>query len=273
MRTRGFELIKVLSGVVPLLALLATTASAQPLAPVTSTSLSEAGDWSYTGTYDPDRWGELPGYGLCSTGQQQTPIPLWSLSALPLDLAPPSFHYGATPLRMVNKGSTVEFTYAPGSFIRSLGTDYTLAQFHFHTPSEHTLDAVSYPLELHMVHVDASGAPAVVVGVFIKRGAANTALATAFNNLPQSKGDVSQPAGASINAAHLLPGNLTHFRYQGSLTTPPCTEGIRWYVMRTPIEMSDAQIATYQNLPQLNPSARPLQPVNGRTVLKHLDLL
>ncbi|HEX8699140.1 MAG TPA: carbonic anhydrase family protein, partial [Myxococcaceae bacterium] len=108
---------------------------------------------------------------------------------------------------------------------------------------------------------------------FIKRGAANTTLATAFNNLPQNKGDVSEPAGASINAANLLPGNRTHFRYQGSLTTPPCTEGIRWYVMRTPIEMSDAQIAAFQNLAGLNPSARPLQPVNGRTVLKHLDLL
>ncbi|HEX8705421.1 MAG TPA: carbonic anhydrase family protein, partial [Myxococcaceae bacterium] len=164
MRTRGFELIKSLSGVAPLLALWAATASAQPLPSVTTTSQS-GGDWSYTGTYSPERWGELSGYGLCSTGQQQTPIPLWSLSSLPLDLAPPSFHYGSTALRMVNTGSTVEFTYAPGSFIRSLGTDYRLAQFHFHTPSEHTLDMVSYPLELHLVHVDSTGAPAVVVGL------------------------------------------------------------------------------------------------------------
>jgi carbonic anhydrase len=173
---------------------------------------------------------------------------------------------------MVNNGHTVQFNYAPGSFITSLGTNYRLAQFHFHTPSEHTLDGVSYPLELHLVHVDSTGAPAVVVGLFIKRGARNTALGAAFDNLPQNEGDVSQPANATINAAHLLPSNTTHFRYDGSLTTPPCSEGIRWYVMRTPIEMSDAQIAAYQSLAGLNPSARPLQPVNGRGILKHLDL-
>jgi len=255
---RGFELIKSLSAVVPLVALLSTSAAAS--------------DWSYTGTFGPDRWGELPGYSQCSAGQQQTPIPLWSLSSLPLDLAPPSFSYSATPLVMTHKEHTVEFSYAPGSHITSLGTNYRLAQFHFHTPSEHTLDAVSYPLEMHLVHVDSTGAPAVVVGVFIKRGARNTALGAAFDNLPQNTGDVSQPSGATINAAHLLPSNRTHFRYAGSLTTPPCTEGIRWYVMNTPIEMSDAQIAAYQNVSGLNPSARPVQPLNGRGILKYLDL-
>lgn len=255
-----------------LLVFFATTASAQALAPATSLASGEE-DWSYTGTYGPEQWGALPGYGLCATGQQQTPIPLWSLTNLPLELSGPSFNYRFTPVDMVNNGHTVQFTYEPGSTLRSLGTDYRLAQFHFHTPSEHTLDAVSYPLELHLVHVDANGAPAVVVGIFIKRGAENQALATAFRNLPQNEGDVSKPLGAVINAADLLPRNRTHFRYQGSLTTPPCTEGIRWYVMRTPIEMSDAQISAYQLLPQLNPSARPLQPVNGRLVLKHLDLL
>lgn len=270
MRTRVFELIKSLSAVVPLVALLSTSAAAQALPPVTSLSGGE--DWSYTGTYDPDRWGELPGYSLCSTGQRQTPIPLWNLSTLPLDLAPPSFNYSATPLSMVNNGHTVQFNYAPGSHITSLGTNYRLAQFHFHTPSEHTLDGVSYPLELHLVHVDSTGTPAVVVGLFVKRGARNTALGAAFDNLPQSEGDVSQPANATINAAHLLPSNTTHFRYEGSLTTPPCSEGIRWYVMRTPIEMSDAQIAAYQSLAGLNPSARPVQPVNGRGILKYLDL-
>ncbi|HZI14416.1 MAG TPA: carbonic anhydrase family protein [Myxococcus sp.] len=273
MRNRRLGLLKSLSAVAPLLALLAMSASAQGLVPQAQSLADEGGDWSYTGTFGPERWGELPGYGLCSTGQQQTPIPLWSLNGLPLDLLAPSFHYLSTPLSMSNSGFTVNFAYQPGSSIRSQGTNYRLAQFHFHTPSEHTLDGVSYPLELHMVHVDATGAPAVVVGVFIRRGAANMALATAFNNLPQSKGDVSAPAGAFINAGDLLPRNRTYFRYPGSLTTPPCSEGIRWYVMQTPIEMSDAQIAAFQNLAGLNPSARPLQPLNGRTPLKHVDLL
>jgi carbonic anhydrase len=264
---------KPLQAVAPLLALLAMTASAQGL--VAPQSLAGTGaDWSYTGTTDgPDQWGTLPGYGLCSQGREQTPIPLWSLTTLPLDLFPPSFHYLSTPVSMRNTGSTVEFAYAPGSYIRAQGTNYRLAQFHFHTPSEHTLDAVSYPLELHMVHVDANGAPALVVGVFIKRGSTNLALATAFSNLPQSAGAVSTPANAFINAGDLLPRNRTHFRYAGSLTTPPCTENIRWYVMQTPIEMSDAQIGAYQSLAGLNPSARPLQPLNGRGINKYLDLL
>jgi carbonic anhydrase len=256
-----------------MLMLLATSASAQSLTPPTTTASGGQEDWSYTGTFGPEQWSQLPGYGLCATGQRQTPIPLWSLNQLPLDLSAPSFSYGFTPVRMSNNGHTVEFAYEPGSTIRSLGTTYRLAQFHFHTPSEHTLDGVSYPLELHMVHVDENGGPALVVGVFIKRGAENQALSTAFRNLPQNEGDVSQPLGVVINAESLLPRNRTHFLYPGSLTTPPCTEGIRWYVMRTPIEMSDAQIAAYQSLPKLNPSARPLQPVNGRTILKHLDLL
>lgn len=274
MRIRRLELLKSLSAVAPLLALLlTTTASAQGLVSSPPALSGEAADWSYTGTYSPDQWGELPGYGLCSTGRQQTPIALRSLEALPLDLFSPSFHYLSTPVSMVNKGYTVEFAYQPGSYIRSQGTSYPLAQFHFHTPSEHTLDGVSYPLELHLVHVDSSGAPAVVVGIFIKRGATNLALATAFSNLPQSKGDVSAPAGAFINATDLLPRNRTHFRYAGSLTTPPCSEGIRWYVMQTPIEMSDAQLAALQSLAGLNPSARPVQPLNGRTILKHVDLL
>jgi carbonic anhydrase len=274
MNMRRDGLFMPLSGLAQLLLVLfATTASAQALAPATSLASSEAEGWSYTGTFGPEQWGTMAGNGLCSTGQQQTPIPLWSLTNLPLDLLAPSFDYRFTPVNMVNNGHTVQFNYEPGSTIRVNGTNYRLAQFHFHTPSEHTLDAVSYPLELHLVHVDANGAPAVVVGIFIKRGAENQALATAFRNLPQNKGDVSQPLGAVINASTLLPRNRTHFQYPGSLTTPPCTEGIRWYVMRTPIEMSDAQIGAYQSLPQLNPSARPLQPVNGRTILKHLDLL
>jgi carbonic anhydrase len=273
MRNHRLGLLKSLSAVAPLVSLLAMSASAQALVPQTQSLDGGGEDWSYTGTFGPERWGELPGYGLCSTGQQQTPIPLWSLNNLPLDLIAPSFHYLSTPLSMSNNGYTVNFAYQPGSTIRAQGTNFRLAQFHFHTPSEHTLDAVSYPLELHLVHVDDTGAPALVVGIFIKRGETNRVLAAAFNNLPQTKGDVSAPPGVFINAGDLLPRNRTYFRYPGSLTTPPCTEGIRWYVMQTPIEMSDAQIAAFQNLDGLNPSARPLQPLNGRVPLKHVDLL
>lgn len=216
---------------------------------------------------------EGSGENLCETGQEQTPIALWGLTSLPLDLLPPSFHYSSTPLSMRNTGTTVEFAYDPGSYIRVNGTNYQLAQFHFHTPSEHTINGSSYPLEMHLVHVDANGAPAVVVGVMISQGTTNQALSTAFANLPDEPNEVSEPTGATINASHLLPGNKSFFRYNGSLTTPPCSEGLRWYVMKNPIQMSSTQISAYQNISGLSPSNRPLQPVNGRTILQHIDLL
>ncbi len=134
MRTRIVELIKPLMGLAPVLALLAATASAQPLPPLTPTPQG-AGAWSYPGTYGPERWGEQPGSGLLYTGRQQTPLALWSPATLPLALAPPSFNDSATPLRMINVGYAMEFTYAPGSLIRSLGMDYRMAQFHFHPPA------------------------------------------------------------------------------------------------------------------------------------------
>lgn len=210
---------------------------------------------------------------VCETGLEQSPVALTSLTSLPLGLTPPQFSYAPTPLSMKNKGNTVEFAYAPGSYVRDGGVDYTLAQFHFHTPSEHTIDGRSYPLEMHLVHVDGNGAPALVVGVMVEEGATNQALATAFANLPTSTGQVVAPTGATIDANDLLPANSTMFSYDGSLTTPPCTEGIDWYVMKNPIEMSSSQIGAYASIAGLSPSNRPIQPINFRTVLKYLDIL
>ena len=270
MRSHNRAFITTLSVMVSLGLLCATTASAQALFPLASGS---GGEFGYKDAVGPANWGTLPGASLCSTGTKQTPIALGGLTQLPLNLFPPSFSYTVSPVRMFNNGHTVEFEYLPGSFINVNGRQYRLAQFHFHTPSEHTVDGQSFPLELHLVHVDENGAPAVVVGVFITTGMENLALATAFRNLPKKEGDLSVPSGAFINASALLPSNKTLFKYEGSLTTPPCSEGIQWFVLRNPIQMSDAQIAEYQRLPYLNPSNRPLQPLNGRLVLKNLDLL
>lgn len=270
MRTVHRESVRKLSFIASLLLLCAaTTASAQALLP----SATLGGEFGYKDAVGPDNWGSLPGSALCSTGTKQTPIALGGLTQLPLSLLSPSFSYSLSPVRMFNDGHTVQFEYLPGSFITVGGKRYRLAQFHFHTPSEHTVNGQQYPLELHLVHVDDNGAPAVVAGVFITTGAENQALATAFRNLPKKEGDISEPSGAFINAAALLPSNRTHFTYEGSLTTPPCSEGIQWFVMVNPISMSDSQIAQYQRLPYLNPSNRPLQPLNGRIVFQHLDLL
>jgi len=160
-------------------------------------------------------------------------------------------------------------TYDAGSTLGRTGSSdkLTLAQFHFHAPSEHTVDGVSYPMEAHLVHVDAAGKPAAVVGVFIKEGNEDSGVARAFTSLPTKSGDKSAPAGATIDARALLPADKTFFTYAGSLTTPPCTEGITWYVLKTPIEMSAAQIHAFTALEHLAHTNRPVQSLAGRALL------
>jgi carbonic anhydrase len=216
----------------------------------------------------PAKWGTLEGNATCSTGTQQTPIDLRAGVAAPQDLPDLVFGYQPSILSMTNNGHTVQMTYGPGSSLRRVGgkETWTLAQFHFHAPSEHTVDGASYPLEIHLVHVDAAGKPAVVIGVFIRAGKENAALAQAFQHLPAKTGVKVARAGETIDAGALLPSDKTFFTYAGSLTTPPCTEGITWYVFKAPIEMSQAQIAAYMKLAHLGHTNRPIQSLGGREV-------
>ncbi|MFP2908846.1 carbonic anhydrase [Pyxidicoccus sp. 3LFB2] len=241
----------------------------QVMAPNALSTRTEAAHWGYAQTLSPAHWGELMGSGMCSTGQQQSPIGLRSSNTSLQHVGVPSFHYQTSGVHMLNTGHTVEFTYDVGSSVHLGGNVYPLKQFHFHTPSEHAVDHTRYPMEMHLVHADANGNPALVVAVFIKAGAVNNVLLNAFSHLPKHAGQVSSPLGAVLNAGHLLPHDKDFFQYMGSLTTPPCSEGIQWYVLKNPIELSDAQIAEYQRLPHLNPSNRPLQPLNGRDAKLH----
>ena len=255
--------VRALRGALLSSVFLASAASAQ------SASLSETLHYGYAYTVDPDHWGSLPNGAVCASGQEQSPVALTTAGSVQQPVDAPVFHYRTSRVNMRNTGHTVEFAYDAGSTITLGGRDYTLKQFHFHTPSEHTKNGVEYPLELHLVHTDSNGNAAVVVGVLIQEGAVNAALYTAFKNLPKHAEEQSSPVGAVINASALLPHNKSFFHYAGSLTTPPCSEGLKWFVMKNPIEMSDSQLAAYQRLPHLNPSNRPVQPLNGRTVTLH----
>ncbi len=228
--------------------------------------------WAYEDGSDsvgPAKWGTLPGNEACATGKQQTPINLAAGAAKPQDLPDLVFAYKPSSLSMTNNGHTVQMTYDAGSTLSRVGSTgaWTLAQFHFHAPSEHTVDGASYPMEAHLVHVDAAGKPVAVVGVFIKAGKESAALARAFQGLPAKSGDKSAPAGGMIDARALLPADKTFFTYPGSLTTPPCTEGLTWYVFKTPIEMSPAQIGAFTTLEHLGHTNRPIQSLGGRAVL------
>jgi len=227
--------------------------------------------WGYEDGPDsvgPAKWGTLEGNATCSTGTQQAPINLSAGVAAPQDLPDLVFEYQPSILSMINNGHTVQMTYTGRSSLGRVGSreNWTLAQFHFHAPSEHTVDGRSYPLEMHLVHLGAAGEPAVVVGVFITAGEENVALARAFRSLPAKEGETIVPHGERIHAGALLPADKAFFTYAGSLTTPPCTEGITWYVLRTPIEWSPAQIAAYTKVGHLGHTNRPIQSLGGRVV-------
>jgi carbonic anhydrase len=228
--------------------------------------------WGYEDGADsvgPEKWGTLPGDGTCAAGKLQAPINVRAGAATPRDLPNLVFAYKPSHLSIANNGHTEQVTYDTGSTLGLVGSKdaWTLAQFHFHAPSEHQVDGASFPLETHLVHVDAAGKPAVVVALFIREGRENAALARAFQSLPARAGEKVDRPNETIEAGALLPADRTFFTYKGSLTTPPCTEGITWYVLKTPIEMSRAQIAAFTRLEHLGHTNRPVQGLGGRVVL------
>ena len=205
--------------------------------------------WAYESAGDaigPAGWGSLAGDVVCATGTVQSPVALASAGAkhAPNVL---SFVYGPTPLKITNSGHTQQVDVEPGRHIDLDGVSYALLQFHFHSPSEHTLDGRRFPLEMHLVHAGADGNPAVVVGVLFEEGAANAPLGPFFANLPKARGSAA-PAGLTIDPAAILPASRSFLHYVGSLTTPPCSEGIRWFVLTTPVTASAEQPVKQENL-------------------------
>lgn len=201
--------------------------------------------------------------GVCGRGTEQSPINLSSASPMAEvpDLTP---HYLPLAGAFLNNGHTLQFNPTQSGATLSIAHDaYAFAQFHFHAPAEHTLDRRAYPAELHFVHRNEAGQLAVI-GVFIEEGAENPVLAALLAHAPRQSGDEFAEQ-VSVNLTALLPPDRAYFAYAGSLTTPPCTEGVRWNVLRTPITASMEQIAALREA--LGSSSRHAQPVNGRTVL------
>ncbi len=218
--------------------------------------------WGYTGETGPARWGDLsPEFAACKDGVSQSPIDLsGDTETKPHDLA---FRYTPTPLDVVNNGHTIQVSYVPGSTLAADGKQYALLQFHFHRASEHTVDGMPADMELHLVHQGADGSLAVV-GIFLTEGQRNEALQKVWDNMPTQKGEKRLVEGNTVDATDLLPADLAYFSYVGSLTTPPCTEDVSWFVLREPVEASAEQLAQFAALYADN--ARPTQPLNGRSL-------
>lgn len=221
--------------------------------------------WGYEGDGRPENWGELQSdFKMCQLGLEQTPIDL--RDGVRGDVGSVEYDYRPLQLRMVNNGHTVQLNADAGSTCMIGNTRYELLQLHLHHPSEHLLAGKAFDLECHLVHRSSAGALAVV-GVFIRPGAENTAMKAFFDSMPDKAGPELKASG-TLDVAAILPKSGGYFRYMGSLTTPPCSEGLTWTVYKEPIEASAAQIRKFAALFQSN--ARPVQQRNRRFLIETL---
>ena len=220
-------------------------------------------NWGYDGDLDPNHWAALQSdFALCGTGQSQSPIDLLSKGAADGTDAL-NIDYHPAPLNEVNTGLTLQMNYAHGSTITIDDQVYELVQFHFHTPSEHLMDSKTKEMELHLVHKNAEDQLAVI-GVMIEPGARNEALEALWNSIPATAGE-TKVADLPVDVNRLLPRDRSFYHYQGSLTTPPCSESVNWAVMKDPIHASSQQIAAFKS--QFHTNARPVQDLHSRSIL------
>lgn len=235
------------------------------LLPLISVTLAEdKTHWRYEGEEGPDHWGDLDeAWHACSEGSAQSPINL--SDAVTLDLSDISFNYGEAPLKIFNNGHTIEVEIDPGYSIRYNEIDYELTQFHFHNPSEHLIDGEAGAMEAHFVHASQDGNLAVV-GVILKEGEASEDYAPIFDNLPSEESAAPEESDLSIDLTKLLPAQKTFWTYGGSLTTPPCSEIVRWLVLTEPITLSAEQIEAFTAIHSGN--ARPVLPLNERDLFQ-----
>lgn len=227
--------------------------------------LAQETEWGYEGETGPAEWANLsPEFAACGEGASQSPIDI--TGAVNASLIPIAFNYEETPLAIFNNGHTIEVEYHEGSSIVYNEKTYDVLQFHFHQPGEHTIDGESFAMELHIVHQDAASGNLAVVGVMLAEGDTdNEAYSIVFDNLPAEEGEPDEEAELSVNVADLLPADTsTYFTYEGSLTTPPCTQIVRWLVLAEPVELSTAQLEAFGAIYDNN--ARPVQPLNTRNL-------
>ena len=234
------------------------------LIPAFASAQQAAPHWAYKGKEGPSDWGKLdPTYATCSFGHTQSPIDI--KGAKPADLLALKFDYNAVPLNIIDNGHTIQVNYAPGSTLTVGDKTYTLKQFHFHHPSEEHINGHGYDMVAHLVHADADGHLAVVA-VLLKKGESNAFIDSVWKNIPTEKEKAIDVSGVTVNIKDILPADHGYYTFTGSLTTPPCSEGVTWYVLKNPVTLSDAQVAAFAKLYPKN--ARPIHPVNGREILE-----
>lgn len=239
------------------LALLSLTLAATPL------FAEEHAHWGYKGHGNPGHWAELnPDFKACAIGKHQSPINIETRKVKSGDLPSLSLAYSAGEAEVINNGHTIQVNLKAGGDMVLDGKHFHLLQFHFHTPSEEKINGKAYPLVAHFVHKDDDGNIAVIAQLFTV-GKENAALKPVFASLPGKQGERTALAEA-LDPAAVLTSELGRYVFAGSLTTPPCSEEVRWQVLKTPVTLSRAQLKAFQHLYPMN--ARPVQPLNDRVV-------
>lgn len=224
--------------------------------------------WGYKGNEGPESWGAIASdYHLCIDGREQSPINITQASSTGNNTNPViKAAYNEAPLSIVNNGHTVQVNYTGKSKFEVNGKKYALKQVHFHTPSEHKINGKAAPIEVHFVHQDKQGNLAVV-GVFAKQGEENQEIQKIFSNIPSQTGQQETHQNISFSPEAIIPTGSQAFTYNGSLTTPPCSEKVKWVVYQNPIEVSKQQIKTFKKY--FDNNARPTQPINNRQVFSN----
>lgn len=220
--------------------------------------------WGYTGAGGPNHWGELaPDHTTCKLGKTQSPINI--TKSTKADLPPLQFDYHAIPLVIQNNGHTIKIdTQEAGNL--TIGSDsYQLQQFHFHVPAEEAINGKHADMVVHLVHANAQN-QLTVVAIFLNADAkdANPLIETMWKELPAKSGEPQAHQEVQVEVLQLLPKNLHYYTYEGSLTTPPCTEGVKWIVLKDPVSITKKELAVFHKLYHHN--ARPVQPLGERVV-------
>ena len=220
--------------------------------------------WDYGDELGPSHWGDLkPEFATCKTGHQQSPIDIRSPQKA--DLPSIHFEYKPSPLRIIDNGHTIMINYSPGSFITVGDKKYALKQFHFHRPSEEKINGKGFDMTMHLVHADDDGKLAVVA-VLLQHGEDSPLVRELWKDLPNEKEKEESFDNVQIDLSQILPPDRGYYTFPGSLTTPPCTENVTWFVLKHPATLSAEEIRRFSQL--YRDDARPTQPLYGRVVLE-----
>ncbi len=217
-----------------------------------------APQWAYEGEHGPEHWGKH--FATCGTGKAQSPVNITGPFEKAAVAIKPEYKPGV--LKVVNNGHTIQVNVPPGSTLKVGAETYELVQFHFHRPSEEQIDGKPMAMVTHRVHKSADGKLAVIAVLMRESAVQNRTLWAIWKNMPMKEGPEVEVPSVSINPATLLPESLAHYAYEGSLTTPPCTEGVKFFVMKAPIGIQKEMIDSFP----FKMNARPVQPLNGRKI-------